>query len=43
MPEKKTTIQLPIPVRDRLKVVAAKEKCTMQDWVERRVTDAETH
>jgi hypothetical protein len=41
MPKDETTLRMPVFLRDRLKIVAAIEKCTMREWIERRVEDAE--
>lgn len=43
MTEEETTLRMPCSLRDRLKVVAAIEKCSMKDWIEKRVADAEQH
>ncbi len=36
-----TTLRMPVQLRDRLKIVAAIEKCTMRIWIERRVAEIE--
>lgn len=36
-----TTIEIPIPVRNRLKAVAASEGLSMKDWIEKKVEEAE--
>lgn len=37
----RTTIQMTDSLRDRIKILAAIERCTMQEWIEKRVIEAE--
>jgi hypothetical protein len=41
MAEEYTTLKILSSLRDRLKVLAAIERITMQEWVERRVKEHE--
>lgn len=36
-----TSIQVPKETRDRLRIVAAKQRCTMMEWIKRKVTEDE--
>lgn len=39
--EKVTTIQVPVSLRQRLKILAAKEGCPMYEWISRRAKEQE--